>query len=79
MQRLTPAAVRGSVMGARTAISALGFPAGSAVAGTLSASFGPVPVVVGAAAGYLLVAATAVAAVRGGQADRPAGVIRFRR
>jgi predicted MFS family arabinose efflux permease len=79
VQRLTPAAVRGSVMGARTAISALGFPAGSAVAGTLSASFGPVPVVVGAAAGYLLVAATAVAAVRGGQADRPAGVIRFRR
>jgi MFS family permease len=34
-QRLTPAHVRGQVMGARTAISSLGFPLGSATAGLL--------------------------------------------
>jgi len=66
VQRLTPAAVRGSVMGARAAISAFGFPAGSAAAGTLSAGLGPIPVVAVTTAGYLLVAATLLAAFRTG-------------
>ncbi|MEV6878402.1 MFS transporter [Amycolatopsis sp. NPDC051128] len=64
VQRLTPDAVRGSVMGARAAISALGFPAGSAAAGTLSAGLGPIPVVAVTTAGYVLVAALLLAAAR---------------
>jgi predicted MFS family arabinose efflux permease len=78
VQRLTPEAVRGSVMGARTAISSLGFPAGSAVAGTLSAGLGPVPVVVVTAVGYLLVAATVFVAVQRGQTgSRPRSPARW--
>ncbi|KDN20916.1 hypothetical protein DV20_17485 [Amycolatopsis rifamycinica] len=64
VQGLTPESVRGRVMGARSAISSLGFPAGSAVAGTVSAGVGPVAVVVAAAAGYLLVAVTLLVAGR---------------
>ncbi|WP_410567442.1 MFS transporter [Amycolatopsis sp. cmx-4-61] len=72
VQRRTPDAVRGSVMGARAAISALGFPAGSAVAGTLSARLGPLLVVAIATAGYLLVAATVFMAMQRGEAgSRP--------
>ncbi|MFB9688795.1 MFS transporter [Amycolatopsis plumensis] len=78
VQRLTPQAVRGSVMGARAAISALGFPAGSAAAGTLSAGLGPGSVVVAATAGYLLVAATVFTAVRRSQAgSRPRNPARW--
>ncbi|MGW6445180.1 MFS transporter [Lentzea sp. NPDC055074] len=51
-QRLTPPDVRGQVMGARTAISSLGFPLGSATAGFLFAEAGLVPVVLGMAAAY---------------------------
>ncbi|MFB9690287.1 MFS transporter [Amycolatopsis plumensis] len=78
VQRLTPDAVRGSVMGARAAISLLGFPAGSAVAGRLSAGLGPIPVVAIATAGYVLVAATVFTAMQRGQAgSRPRSPARW--
>lgn len=64
VQRLTPEVARDSVMGARTAISSLGFPAGSAVAGALCASLGPVSAVAVTTAGYLLVAMMLVSATR---------------
>lgn len=53
-QRLTPEHVRGQVMGARTAISSLGFPLGSATAGVLFAHVDIGVVIVGMAAAYVV-------------------------
>ncbi|CAL9571988.1 Enterobactin exporter EntS [Actinosynnema sp. ALI-1.44] len=53
-QRLTPQHVRGRVMGARTAISSLGFPLGSATAGALFARVDLDVVIVGMAAAYVV-------------------------
>ncbi|WP_169514627.1 MFS transporter [Actinokineospora enzanensis] len=55
VQRLTPGDVRGQVMGARTAVSSLGFPLGSATAGLLLAHVSlPTAVLVMAAAYVML-------------------------
>lgn len=56
-QRLIPAEVRGRVLGARGALTAAGFPLGSAACGLLVAGLGTGPTVGIMAAGYLPLAA----------------------
>lgn len=56
VQRLTPAHVRGRVMGARTAITSMGFPLGSAAAGVLLAALGVELVVLVMTVVYVLLA-----------------------
>ncbi len=56
-QRLVPAGVRGRVQGARAALTAAGFPLGSAIGGLLVAGLGTAPVAVILGLGYLPVAA----------------------
>jgi len=55
-QRLVPKGVRGRVQGAKSTLGVAGFPLGSAIGGLLIGAFGPRPVAVVIALGYLPIA-----------------------